>query len=264
MAQITARRALVGMTAAMSLCTGLAVGPTWSAAHADPTSRTFTGTADNDTSTAAARTVVHAITVSEAGTITASLGWSGTADLDLLLKNPAGAAVVSKKTRSGTGPEELTFDAPAAGTYKFNVIAQTGGSAYSLDTTYPGAPVVVRPEDSDPTDTFSGSLSATGTKTASHPITLNAAGTISATLDWADPAAKLSFTLKKPDGTAQVGTGTKPKFITFAAPAAGTYRLNVTAGSGSTAYTVKVNYPKATGGGGGGGGIASYDATFGF
>ena len=260
LARTTPARRAVGLAAALTLSGGTLVGVTVPSAHAEPQRATFSGTVDHDTGTTTPRTGVHAISVSEAGPVTASVSWTGAADLDLVLKDGSGAQVAVAQTRSGTGPEQVTFDAPAAGTYRFNVFAFTGGADYALDVDFPGQAVVVRPEETAPTDTFNGSLSSTGTKFAQHQIVLSRAGTISATLDWSTTSAKLSLSLRKPDGTVAAATGTRPKFVTFEAPAAGTYKLNVSASSGASPYSLAVSYPKATATGA----LASYDASYGF
>lgn len=108
-----------------------------SPANAVAQASTFTGTVDNDVSTSAPKTLVQPIAVGQAGTIAATLDWTDTnADLNLYLKDPSGLVVASATSKTSR-PEQVTFSATMAGTYKFNVIAAAGGSAYSLAVTYP-------------------------------------------------------------------------------------------------------------------------------
>jgi tripartite motif-containing protein 71 len=99
-----------------------------------PVSTQFTGSV----SATGVKFKTHAITVTEAGTITATLDWSVPgANLSLFLTDPAGVQV---KAVTGTAkPKTFSFPATATGVYKVGVKAIAGSSAYTLDVSYPGA-----------------------------------------------------------------------------------------------------------------------------
>ena len=101
-----------------------------------------------------------------------------------------------------------------------------------------------------------------GTAFKSHKITIGAAGTITATLDWDNASANLRLFLYDPTGALvwQSPTAGKPKTMSFDAPTAGTWKLGVKALSGSAAYTLSVDYP----GSGSAGGPATYSGAYGF
>ena len=258
---------MAGLAASVAALVSAVLVPVASAAVVQTT---FTGTADNDTGTPAPKTAVHPIAVGEAGTITAALGWTDpAADLNLILKMPDGTEAARSFAAGTARPENLTFQATVTGTYKLNVIAASGGSPYTLSTSFPGAaPPPPRPEETSPTSTFEGTVdndNATATaKTANHAISLGAAGTISASLGWPTTSANLSLVLKNPDGTtaASAFTSKNPEQLTFSAPSAGSYTLTAMASSGGSAYTLKVSYPPASTPPGGQ--TATYDTSFGF
>lgn len=95
------------------------------------------------------------------------------------------------------------------------------------------------------TTQFTGSVSSTGVKFKSHPITVTEAGTITATLEWATPTANLSLFLTDPAGVQvkSVAGAAKPKTFTFAATATGVYKVGVKAVTGTSAYTLNVTFP---------------------
>jgi tripartite motif-containing protein 71 len=261
------RHAITSMVAALvAALMSTILAPIASAAVQDTT---FTGTVPIAPGT---NTATHAITVGEPGTISATLNWTNaSANLNLILKRPD----ASEAARSFTGsrPETITFEATVAGTYKLNVIAAAGSnSAYTLSVSHPGTPPPPpRPEDTNPTSTFSAAVDSgvSTEKTDVHTVTVGAAGTISATLDWTTATADLSLILKRVEGTLQTqvaasSTARRPELITFEAPAAGTYRFNVIAKSGSSAYTLKAAYPAAATPPPATGETARYDTSFGF
>lgn len=131
-----------------------------------------------------------------------------------------------------------------------------------------GAGLVGIPTAQATSSTFTGSVSNPPTestpKTAVHSINVTAAGTISASLDWTDPAANLTLLLKNPSGqqVASAATANKPEVLSFAATATGTYKLNVIAVQGATAYSLLVTFPGE--GPPGPPARASYDASYGF
>lgn len=130
------RRYLLGGALALGLSGALLAAPPAGAADT-----TFSGEVDNNASSPAPKTAIHSITVSGAGTVSATLAWPAAAgtNLNLLLKDPSGV-VVGRAESTTANPESLTATVSAAGTYKFNVIAAgtTGGAGYTLTTNYPG------------------------------------------------------------------------------------------------------------------------------
>jgi tripartite motif-containing protein 71 len=98
-----------------------------------PVTTQFTGSV----STTGVKFKNHVVTVTEAGTITATLDWSAPgANLALFLTDPAGVQV---KAVGGTArPKTFTFAAATTGAYKVGVKAVTGSSPYTLGVTYPG------------------------------------------------------------------------------------------------------------------------------
>lgn len=93
--------------------------------------------------------------------------------------------------------------------------------------------------------TFTGTVTAGGTAFKAHPLTVSAAGTITASLDWEQASANLQLQLKDPSGAlvARAFTSNKPEVITYEATQTGTYKLGVKAASGSSAYTLSVTSP---------------------
>ena len=137
--RITRRRVSGRRGAGRSLLIAVAVigGALVGIPPAQATSTTFTGSVSNPATTSSPKTAVHSIKITSAGTISASLDWTDpAANLTLLLKNPSGQQVASAATSNK--PEVLTYRATATGTYKFNVIAGSGATAYSLTATFPG------------------------------------------------------------------------------------------------------------------------------
>jgi subtilisin family serine protease len=131
---------------------------------------TFSGTVSSTTPN-----VVHTFSVPSTGTISATLSWGTTADLDMYLYPPGVAT-------SGTGyvvrayttanPESLSYSATQTGTWAMRVNLYSGAtSTYSLSVTHPGsastdttAPVVTI---SSPTNgaTVSGTVSISASAT---------------------------------------------------------------------------------------------------
>src|SRR5919202_645493 len=72
-----------------------------------------------------------------------------------------------------------------------------------------------------------------------HSINVVAPGTIDITLDWDDPAAKLTLFLTDPTNTqvAAVTTTAKPKTISYPATLSGAYKIGVKAATGAANYT---------------------------
>jgi hypothetical protein len=94
--------------------------------------------------------------------------------------------------------------------------------------------------------TFTGSVDASGTSFRGHTISVEQAGTIRAVLDWGTSGANLNLMLFDPSGVVVTGaysTSKRPETITYEAAVDGTWRLGVKAKSGSSAYSLSVEYP---------------------
>ncbi len=95
---------------------------------------TFTGTVNS------ARGPIsrdHTISLSAPGAISASLAWGGKTDLNLYLYSPAGGLVASSAAAGRTGSEQISYQAPGAGTYTLRVTMASGKASYTLTVTHP-------------------------------------------------------------------------------------------------------------------------------
>ncbi len=96
------------------------------------------------------------------------------------------------------------------------------------------------------TSTFSGTVDSAGTNWRVHAFSVPQAGTITATLDWSDPAVNLNLFLRDQSGVqvAAAATPNRPETITYDATTTGTYSFGVKAKSGgATGYTLTVAHP---------------------
>ncbi len=102
--------------------------------------------------------------------------------------------------------------------------------------------VVVPVSGAAASQTFSGTVSATGTKWKFQTFSATAGDQITVDLDWSDTSANLGLYLYKPDGSfaKTVTTTAKPKSISFQATGTGTWKVGVKALSGSSAFTVTI------------------------
>ena len=101
----------------------------------------------------------------------------------------------------------------------------------------PGASAVV-------TNTFTGTLSSSGTSWAAHKFDVQSTGAIDVVLDW-DATADLNLFLYNPSGTQVVsalGTATKPESITFNATVTGQWKIGIKAKSGTANYSATVTH----------------------
>jgi DNA-binding beta-propeller fold protein YncE len=98
--------------------------------------------------------------------------------------------------------------------------------------------------------TYTGSVSATGTKWNFRTFSATQGDTITVSLDWADTSANLGLYLYKPDGTsaARSTSAAKPKTITYTATSTGTWKFGVKALAGSSTYTATVDTTTGTSG----------------
>ena len=98
------------------------------------------------------------------------------------------------------------------------------------------------------TTTYTGTVDAAGTAARYQTVTVPAAGTLTATLDWSAPANLIIvLSRQNPDGSwtwLMNATGHKPQ--TLSVPVTpGRYRLGVKAKSGASSYTLTVGLPDA-------------------
>jgi tripartite motif-containing protein 71 len=95
------------------------------------------------------------------------------------------------------------------------------------------------------TETFSGSISASGTSWRAHTFQVTTTGHITAILDWTDPGANLNLFLYNPAGTvvASAAGGSRPKRVDHDATTTGLWKVGIKATSGSTAYDLAVDFP---------------------
>ena len=100
-------------------------------------------------------------------------------------------------------------------------------------------------------DVFTGTVNASGANWRAHFVSVSQPSTITATLDWSDPAANLDLLLFNPSGGFVKGTGgsvAKPETIVQSVSATGSWKLGVKAISGSASYTLTVDVvPNAAG-----------------
>ena len=176
---------------------------------------------------------MHQISLSQPGTINATLNWTqATADLDLYLKNPSGV-VVASRTSTTARPEQITYEATTAGRWTLRIVAKKGTSAYTLNASVTLA--------AGGGETFAGTVSATGTSSALHPVTLANPGMINASLNWTQATADLNLYLRNPSGTivaSRTSTTARPESIAYSASTAGIWTLRVVAKTGSSNYTL--------------------------
>lgn len=97
------------------------------------------------------------------------------------------------------------------------------------------------------TETFTGTVSKTGTSFKEHTITVSAAGTITASLGgWTGNLSNNNLDLYLFSGGSQLAAATtanRPENLTFAVTTPGTYTLRVVAAAGTGTYTLTVTHP---------------------
>lgn len=232
----TARRVrgpLALVTALATVLLGLVVPAVGSAAVTD----TFTGSVTSES--AAGSFTVHPFQVTAPGRRTITLDWdAAAANLDVGLRNPAGTYV--RWTSSPTArPEVLVWDVDVVGTWTIAVKAKAGGAVNYTATV-----------DDTPAPTCAGTVcgSLAGPGTATHTFRTTAEGTVTAVLDWANPAANLDVTLRDPAGRfTRITTSTtaRPEHTVAVGGAVGTWTVQVTSRSGASAYAVDLTHSGA-------------------
>jgi DNA-binding beta-propeller fold protein YncE len=119
-------------------------------------------------------------------------------------------------------------------------------------------------EASSTTDTFTGSVSATGTISQSFKINGGDLSVpIHASVDWTTTSANLSLYLTAPGSStpvAQATTANRPEALTYTPTVTGIYTLRVKAASGASAFTLTATYGKAVATGS----ALRYDTVFSF
>jgi outer membrane protein assembly factor BamB len=186
----------------------LVVALTWAVQPAAAVTQTFTGSVD------AAGTVsrAHSFTVTELGTISATLDWAdASADLSLFLKNPSGVIVAS--SASSRKPESLTYDATVTGTWKINVKAKTGSSSYTAVVDHSNAPQPP-PAGAEDWPMFHHDRSHTG---LSSETTLGASNAASMGIQWQANTGQAAYT-----SPAVVHNGALNKTLVYVGNSSGT------------------------------------------
>ncbi|MDH5403417.1 MAG: pre-peptidase C-terminal domain-containing protein [Candidatus Heimdallarchaeota archaeon] len=134
------------------------------------TTDTFTGTVSTSTKNA-----IYTFDVTDAGTISATLSWGTSADLDMYLysptQDPNGASYLVRAYTT-SNPETMSYSASATGTYKIRVNHYSGVStSFTLSVTYPNIGTV---DTIAPTVTINGPTgTVSGSVTVSADITDN-------------------------------------------------------------------------------------------
>ena len=121
-------RAAIGTVLALTLTAGLIGLPSASASTS-----TFTGSVDSSKNSFRG----HLFTVDTPSTVTLTLNWTGTANVDLFLKDPRGTTVAGS---SSGRPEIVTFSVTEPGQWKGAVLARSGSTSYTMTVDVESAP----------------------------------------------------------------------------------------------------------------------------
>lgn len=192
----------------------------------------------NYVSNSGTRSKNYYIDVTATGTITLSLTWDTTSDLDMFLYNPAGTEVARAYTTAK--PETITFNATTTGTYMIKVDAYSGSGTYTLTATHP-----INANATGHYET-TGTVNVSGTRYIDYYVTVSTAGTLNVEVAWPG-TSDIDVYVYNPSGTEVVRgyTTYNPETVYYYPIAtAGTYRIRVQAYSGGDTFTLKVNYPK--------------------
>jgi hypothetical protein len=172
------------------------------------------------------------LTVPERGTLTASLAWDASADLDLFLRPVAsdgslGAIVLSSAT--SVAPEQLSFDV-TPGTYRLIVKATTGATAFELTTSL----------QTGLQRRLLGTSQVGGQNFRTVTLPVDEPSLLTATLDWAG-GADLSLYVRDPSGAlAKLSkTTSKPEQLSLPVDQ-GDHEIVVSSESGAAAWLVDV------------------------
>lgn len=154
---------------------------------------------------------------------------------------PTATSVAPTATSTPLPPTPTPTPAPATAT-----VAATAVPPTSTSTVAPTASPTTAPASSTAkTESFSGTVSANGTKQAHHTINVAAAGPITASLNWGgNPDLDLFLLNASNQEVAAATKSGKPAEINFNAPGPSTYTLRVVAVRGNNAsYTLSTTHP---------------------
>lgn len=196
------------------------------------------------------------VDVAEPGPVSVALSWlEPGVQVNLSLRGKGGVVVAS--VTGDAGELLLDHDVETTGRYRIYATAR-GETPYTLNYSVPQPPATEPPSegDPDPTDptdptdpeppaaeppTMIDPIVATGqvTKQVSRYIELDGPGTMTAVLDWTDPAADLYLSFRGPGGVvlAEARTTNRPEWITAQVESAGKYRFYITT-KRTTDYTL--------------------------
>ena len=131
-----------------------------------------------------------------------------------------------KSAATTSRPETLRVDLPAAGTYRLNVLAASGGSAYTLTASTGGTAPPPPPPPGDPvyTGTVDNNGATADPKSKVWLYKADGPTSLDLSLDWADPSANLNIIVKNPAGMLlrqSLSKTAKPESLHVDLPAAG-------------------------------------------
>ncbi|WP_147264145.1 OmpL47-type beta-barrel domain-containing protein [Desertihabitans brevis] len=183
----------------------------------------------------------YTLAVDEPGLLTAELGWSGPGDLALYLRDPEGDLVAISKTTAN--PERIAFEVDEPGDHQLVVSSTGSAAAFTLDAAL----------QTGAGRSFPGHLGFTATGGGrqgydSFDFTATEDGTATASLGW-QGGANLDLYVREvtdpqtPDAgplLASSQTPATPEQLSFSAEAGSTYRLYVSAPSGSAHFDLDV------------------------
>ena len=199
---------------------------------------------NNSTDVSAAYQLNWSTTTLADDTSTGSIAAGGTASRNVTADGPGYATGTLTWPQGNKAVTSTTSPSVAAGGSTTTTITPTGTGTISADLTW---------SPTAQSASFSGSVDSTGTQTQSYNITPSANGTISFNLTWSTfSLADLDLFLY--DGTTLLASSQNPIGFTSESvsytvsslgsyPSSHTYRLDVTAFSGTSSYTLSGSYP---------------------
>ena len=107
------------------------------------------------------------------------------------------------------------------------------------------AAVVNAGDASAVTPTFNGTVAANGAVQQTYGFSVSSPGRVTATLSWSQKSAVLTAAIVDPSGkqVALNSTNANPKTVTYDATQTGAYKVRVKAKSGTSDFSVSVDYP---------------------
>src|SRR5438552_482652 len=99
------------------------------------------------------------------------------------------------------------------------------------------------------TSTFTGTVSASGTRWRTYSFGVTAPAAVTATLQWTVTSANLDLFLKNPAGTivATAATSARPESISYQATVSGTWKILVKATTGAASFKLSVGVQPSSG-----------------